>query len=161
MTPEHFASMGDEPSRRRKWANRTGLVAAGIAAGVGSTLGIQAINHHLNIDIHTVKPTGVWESPKDEENVSDIIHFAAKAYPRHQDEPPIAFVDFNAVIKGTKLLACHVPAPPPQTSDFTCDYQIPEPLKVPGQKIIVSFDVHDSSGNVTNTTNGPHTVFEN
>jgi len=153
--------MGNESSRRKKWATRTGLVAAGVAAGVLGTLGVQTVDQHLNIDIHTIKPVGLWESPKNGDKVSDIIHFAARAYPAHQDEPPIAFVDFNAEIKGAKQLACHITTPPPPTSDYTCDWAIPDSLKVPSQKIIVSFDVHDQKGNVGKTPNGPRTVFEN
>ena len=50
-----------------------------------------------------VLPGGMWAdpSPKNGETVSDVIHFAAQAYPTHSGDPAFAHVNFTLGSQGT------------------------------------------------------------
>jgi Peptidase_C39 like family len=106
----------------------------------------------------TVPPGGMWTdpSPTDGQTVSDVIHFAAHAYPTHPSDPAIAYVNFTVGSQGTWKVACKVV--PPVTGDvFACDVNLKD-LGIPYGQIQVSFDVYDQAGNVNNAPNGVHTL---
>ena len=106
----------------------------------------------------TVLPGGMWTdpSPTDGQTVSDVIHFAAHAYPTNPGDPAIAKVNFTVNSQGSWQIACT--ASPPATSDvFTCDANLKN-LGVPYGQIQVSFDVYDQAGNVNYAPNGEHTL---
>jgi len=106
----------------------------------------------------TILPGGVWTdpSPKDGQMVSDVIHFAAHAYPTHPGDPAIAQVNFTIGSQGTWKVACTVV--PPATGDvFACDVNLKD-LGISYGQIQVSFDVYDQAGNINLAPNGVHTL---
>jgi hypothetical protein len=105
-----------------------------------------------------VLPGGMWTdpSPTDGQIVSDVIHFAAHAYPTHSGDPAIAHVNFTVGSQGTWKVACT--ASSPVIGDvFSCDANLKN-LGVPYGQIQVSFDVYDQAGNVNYAPNGEHTL---
>jgi murein DD-endopeptidase MepM/ murein hydrolase activator NlpD len=106
----------------------------------------------------TILPGGMWTdpSPKGGQAVSDVIHFAAHAFPTHSGDPAIAQVNFTVGSQGTWRVACT--AVPPTTGDvFACDANLKD-LGVPYGQIQVSFDVYDQAENVNLAPNGVHTL---
>lgn len=106
----------------------------------------------------TILPGGMWTdpSPNDGQVVSDVIHFAAHAYPTHSGDPAIAQVNFTVGSQGTWKVACT--ALPPATGDvFVCDANLKD-LGVPYGQIQASFDVYDQAGNVSLAPNGVHAL---
>jgi transcriptional regulator with XRE-family HTH domain len=106
-----------------------------------------------------IKPGGVWVSPNPAyPNVGDIIHFAAYAYPTHQGDPPIDYVNFTMYWPGVDphawKIACaiHVPI---DKDLYACDVNLRQLGALPGP-ITISFDVHDRQGNVNFAPNGEH-----
>jgi hypothetical protein len=103
-----------------------------------------------------VKPGGLWITPKNGDSVTDVIHFAAQAYPTHQGDPAIFFVYFTINSNGSWMVACSV-APPVTGNMFACDVNLKD-LGVPYGQIQLSFDVYDQAGNVNYAPNGVHTL---
>jgi hypothetical protein len=106
----------------------------------------------------TVLPGGIWTdpSPTDGQVVSDVIHFAAHAYPTNPGDPAIDHVNFTVGSQGSWKVACT--ASPPATGDvFSCDANLKD-LGVSYGQIQVSFDVYDQAGNVNLAPNGVHTL---
>jgi hypothetical protein len=105
-----------------------------------------------------VLPGGMWTdpSPTDGQVVTDVIHFAAHAYPTHSGDPAIAHINFTVGSQGSWKVACT--ASPPATGDiFSCDANLKD-LGVPYGQIQASFDVYDQGGNVNYAPNGVHTL---
>lgn len=107
----------------------------------------------------TIKPGGLWISPPSPNNgdtVTDVIHFAAHAYPTHPGDPAIAKVNFTVNSQGSWQIARTVTTPI-NGDEFACDVNLKD-LGVPYGQIQVSFDVYDQSGNVNYAPNGVHTL---
>lgn len=105
------------------------------------------------------KPGGVWISPNEGDTVSDVIHFAAHAYPTGAGEPAIDHVSFTvgwAALGSQPWKVCT--ATPPASGDiFTCDADLRQMGAPPGP-LQVSFDVYDTAGQFTLAPNGVHDV---
>ena len=108
-----------------------------------------------------IKPGGVWVSPNPAyPKVGDNIHFAAYAYPTHQGDPAIDYVNFTMYWPGVDphvwIIACvvHVPI---RKDLYTCDVNLPWLGAAPGQ-IAISFNVFDRQGNVNEAPNGVHHI---
>lgn len=105
-----------------------------------------------------ILPGGVWISPADGQNVGDVLHFAAHAYPTRPGDPLIDHVNFTIGWPGASSwrVACKVS--PPATGDiYSCDANLKQ-LGAPYGQIQVSFDVYDQAGNVNLAPNGVHTL---
>ncbi len=107
-----------------------------------------------------IKPGGAWISPVGK-TVSDIIHFAAYAYPTNKGDPEIDHVNFTMYWQGVDprawKIAC-VARVPIRNDVFVCDANLKLLGAIPGQ-IIISFDVYDRQGNVNFAPNGEHTLI--
>jgi hypothetical protein len=106
----------------------------------------------------TTKPGGQWipPSPKNGDTVSDVVHFAAQAYPAHQGDPAISLVYFTIDSNGSWMVVCMV-SPPVNGNTFACDVNLKDAGISYGQ-IQVSFDVYDQAGNINLAPNGVHTL---
>lgn len=125
-------------------------------------LGAVAIAYHEGRSAATgrVVPGGRWLSPDPSFVLrSDTVHFAARAYPSHTGDPPIAYVNFTATWgtpDGDWHLACQVTTPAPGTTDrYECDWPLAS-AGVPNGPMKVSFDVYDAKGNFNLAPNGVH-----
>src|SRR5207247_10028442 len=101
---------------------------------------------------------GLWTdpSPKNGDTVTDVIHFAAHAYPTNPGDPSIDHVNFTVGSQGTWKVACT--ASPPATGDvFSCDANLKD-VGISYGQIQVSFDVYDQAGHVNYAPNGEHTL---
>lgn len=108
-----------------------------------------------------IEPGGVWVSPNPANaTVGDNIHFAAYAYPTHQGDPAIDYVNFTMYWPGvdphTWKIACAVHVPIGKDL-YTCDVNLRRLGALPGQ-IAISFDVYDRQGNVNKAPNGVHHI---
>jgi transcriptional regulator with XRE-family HTH domain len=112
------------------------------------------------IPVH-VKPGGVWVSPNPVYPiVGDNIHFAAYAYPTHQGDPAIDYVNFTMYWPGVDphvwRIACVVHTPIGKDL-YTCDVNLHQLGAAPGQ-IDISFNVFDRHSNVNEAPNGVHHI---
>ncbi len=114
----------------------------------------------LMIPAH-IEPGGVWVSPNPAyAKVGDNIHFAAYAYPTHEGDPAIDYVNFTMYWPGVDphawkiVCAVHVPI---GKDLYACDVNLRQLGAVPGQ-INISFDVYDRQGNVNKAPNGVHHI---
>lgn len=132
-------------------------VVIGVIVGLvlASTLGLFGM-HFLRAGY----PGGQWISPANGAIVHDMLHVAVYAYPWHNGEPAIAYVNVTLAWEGSDphqwLVACHLTAPV-RTDIFQCDVQLRQ-LGVPAGRVRVSFDVYDQVGNMHNAPNGIHDV---
>lgn len=108
----------------------------------------------------TIKPGGAWISPAGK-TVSDVIPFAAYAYPTHPGDPEIDHVNFTVYWQGvdprTWIIAC-VARRPVRNDMFACQANL-RTLGAPAGQIKVSFDVYDRQGNANLAPNGEHTFI--
>lgn len=108
-----------------------------------------------------VVPGGIWLSPSDGETVTGPLHFAARAYAGHRDDPAIAFVEFTVSWDGRRgpwLVACHV-SKPQQGDLYQCTWN-PAQSHAPAGELQISFDVYDQAKprDVDEAPNGVHSV---
>jgi len=107
-----------------------------------------------------IVPGGSWISPMNQQRVSDIVHFAAYAYPTHPGDPAIDYVNFTMWWQGVDprmwVIACAVHV---QSSKdvYSCDASLTKLGAVAGP-IKISFDVYDLKGNSNLAPNGVHTI---
>jgi transcriptional regulator with XRE-family HTH domain len=141
---------------RSPQTRRTALAALIVWAMLISFAGVNA---YLSASRH-IKPGGGWISPFNGQVVSEVVHFAAYAYPTHPKEPLIDHVNFTVWWQGVDLriwkVACT--ATPPASNDvFSCNTDLRLLGAVAGP-IRVSFDVYDQAGNANLAPNGEHTI---
>lgn len=106
-----------------------------------------------------IKPGGVWIAPNaTNAMVGDVVHFAAYAYPTHQGDPTIDYVNFTMYWPGVDprvwKIVCKVRVPTAKDL-YACDVNLRALGVVPGP-ITVSFDVYDRQGHVNFAPNGEH-----
>ena len=107
-----------------------------------------------------IVPGGSWISPMDRQTVSNVVHFAAYAYPTHPGDPAINYVNFTMWWQGIDprawVIACTVRV---QSSKdvYSCDVNLAKLHAVAGP-IKISFDVYDRNGNSNLAPNGEHTI---
>lgn len=106
-----------------------------------------------------IKPGGVWIAPiATNATVGDVVHFAASAYPTHQGDPAIAYVNFTMYWPGVDprvwKVVCMVRVPTAKYV-YACDVNLRSLGVLPGP-ITVSFDVYDRQGHVHFAPNGEH-----
>jgi transcriptional regulator with XRE-family HTH domain len=107
-----------------------------------------------------IKPGGEWISPVGS-TTSDIVHFAAYAFPTNNGDPQIDYVNFTALWQGidprTWKIVC-VARVPVRKDVYACDANL-RLLGAPPGQIIISFDVYDRQGNVNLAPNGKHRLM--
>lgn len=107
-----------------------------------------------------IVPGGSWISPMDRQTVSDVVHFAAYAYPTNPGDPTIDHVNFTMWWQGVDprkwIIACAVRTPSAKDV-FSCDVNLAKLHAVAGL-IKISFDVYDRNGNSNLAPNGEHTI---
>jgi len=108
----------------------------------------------------TSKPGGAWISPTGN-NVSDVISFAAYAYPTRPGDPAIDHVNFTIYWQGVDprqwIIAC-VARKPIRDDIYACTANLRQLGALPGT-IKISFDVYDRKGNKNLAPNGEHVVL--
>lgn len=107
----------------------------------------------------SIKPGGVWIAPNTTNaTVGDTVHFAAFAYPTHQGDPAIEYVNFTMYWPGIDphawKIVCVVRVPIGKDV-YACDVNLRRLGVSPGP-ITVSFDVYDRQGHVNFAPNGEH-----
>ena len=141
------------------WVIQPSTQGAGSVISWMTTRPVSSQQPTPNTPTSTIKPGGLWISPPSPNNgdtVTDVIHFAAHAYPTNPGDPAIAKVNFTVSSQGSWKVACT--ASPPATGDvFSCDANLKD-LGVSYGQIQVSFDVYDQAGNVNLAPNGVHTL---
>ncbi|MHB8595189.1 MAG: helix-turn-helix domain-containing protein [Ktedonobacteraceae bacterium] len=152
---EQFHTTASSPHKKQ----RPFLVPAiGIVLVLAIALSMFVYIVHPFSPIH-VEPGGEWISPVGS-TVSDIIQFAAFAYPTHAGEPEIDYVNFTAFWPGVDprvwVIAC-VARIPVRKDVFACNANLRLLAAQPG-RIKISFDVYDRQGNVNFAPNGEHSI---
>jgi transcriptional regulator with XRE-family HTH domain len=104
-----------------------------------------------------IVPGGLWSSPLNGQEVNDVIHFGALAYPTNRGDPLIDHVNFTMGWYGGWRIACTV-YPNHIDDTYKCNVSLKQ-LGAPGGPIQVSFDVYDKMGNVNKAPNGEHTII--
>ncbi len=110
-----------------------------------------------------IKPGGVWIAPNaTNATVGDIVYFAAYAYPTHQGDPAIEYVNFTMYWPGVDprvwKVVCMVRVPTAKDV-YACDVNLRSLGILPGS-ITVSFDVYDRQGHINFAPNGErHLIY--
>ena len=111
----------------------------------------------------SIKPGGVWIAPTTTNaTVGDNVHFAAFAYPTHQGDPAIEYVNFTMYWTGVDprawKIVCVVRVPTGKDV-YACDVNLRLLGALPGP-ITVSFDVYDRQGHINFAPNGErHLIY--
>jgi transcriptional regulator with XRE-family HTH domain len=107
-----------------------------------------------------IVPGGSWISPVNGQTVSNVIHFAAYAYPTNPDDPAIDHVNFTIwwqVVDPRKWVIACIIRTPSAKDVYSCDVNLAKLGAAAGQ-IKISFDVYDRNGNSNLAPNGEHTI---
>jgi len=133
-------------------------VVIGVVVGLvlASTLGLFGLRF-----LRAGYPGGEWISPTNGATVHDIMQVAVYAYPWHDGEPAIAYVNVTLAWEGSDphqwFIACHLTTPV-RMDIFQCTVPLHK-LGVPAGRVRVSFDVCDQARNIHNAPNGIHDVI--
>lgn len=103
-----------------------------------------------------VKPGGLWISPDNASTITDLVHFAAHAYPTNRGDPPIDHVNFTAN-PGNWFVACQINGAS-HDDVYECSWNPSTNGVNSGQRVQISFDVYDQAGNSNAAPNGVHTI---
>ena len=145
------------PPNSQSISPRRYRVVVGVVVGLvlASTLGLFGV-HFLRAGY----PGGEWISPVNEATVHDTMYVAVYAYPWHDGEPAIAYVNVTLAWEGSDphqwFVACHLTVPV-RTDVFQCDVHLHQ-LGVPAGRVRISFDVCDQAGNIHDAPNGIHDI---
>jgi len=149
---------------------RVGLILLAVVVLISIVVGIGVLlvnrnsssSPHMYTSLHIkIIPGGSWISPRDEQIVGDVLHFAAYAYPTNRGDPAIDYVNFTMWWQGvdprTWIVACNLHRPVSKDV-YACDVNLAK-LGVLAGQIRISFDVYDKKGNKNLAPNGVHSVI--